>query len=123
MVSSGLTSFALGWKTILRALSGIGTVGKAGAAEDPIERLEVPMKWLVAGLVPTTIGLVILSWLAMGIHPVLGLISVLLSFALALVACRATGETDTTPIGAMGKITQLVSALLAPADKTINLMK
>ncbi len=122
MVSSGLTSFALGWKTILRALSGIGTVGKAGAAEDPIERLEVPMKWLVAGLVPTTIGLVILSWLAMGIHPVLGLISVLLSFALALVACRATGETDTTPIGAMGKITQLVYALLAPADKTINLM-
>lgn len=122
MVSSGLTSFALGWKTILRALGGIGKVGKAGGAVDPVERLEVPMKWLVAGLVPTTLGLVLLSWLAMGIHPVLGLISVLLSFALALVACRATGETDTTPIGAMGKITQFVYALLAPADKTINLM-
>ena len=34
-------------------------------------------------------------------------LAVVLSFALALVACRVTGETDTTPIGPMGKVTQL----------------
>ena len=39
-------------------------------------------------------------------------VAVLLSFALALVACRVTGETDTTPVGAMGKITQLVFGVL-----------
>jgi uncharacterized oligopeptide transporter (OPT) family protein len=77
---------------------------------------------MVMGLVPVTLGLMLLCWLAMGIHPLLGLLSVVLSFALALVACRATGETDTTPIGAMGKITQFVYAVLAPADKTVNLM-
>ena len=42
-------------------------------------------------------------------------IAVLLSFVLALVACRVTGETDTTPVGAMGKITQLTFGLSAPA--------
>jgi len=40
------------------------------------------------------------------------------------VACRATGETDTTPIGAMGKITQLLYAVLPGAKgiESINLM-
>ena len=42
-------------------------------------------------------------------------LAVVLSFALALVACRATGETDTTPIGAMGKITQLMFGALNSA--------
>jgi uncharacterized oligopeptide transporter (OPT) family protein len=47
---------------------------------------------------------------------------VLLSFALALVACRVTGETDTTPVGAMGKITQLTFGALSPGNVNVNLM-
>jgi uncharacterized oligopeptide transporter (OPT) family protein len=45
-----------------------------------------------------------------------------LSFALALVACRVTGETDTTPIGAMGKVTQLTFGALNPGNINVNLM-
>jgi uncharacterized oligopeptide transporter (OPT) family protein len=45
-----------------------------------------------------------------------------MTFLLAIVACRATGETDTTPIGAMGKITQLMFGVLAPSNITTNLM-
>src|SRR6185436_8094976 len=52
----------------------------------------------------------------------LGIFSVVMSFFLALVAARSTGETDITPIGAMGKITQLAYAALSPADATTNLM-
>ena len=37
-------------------------------------------------------------------------------------ACRATGETDTTPVGAMGKITQLTYGILAPSNIITNLM-
>jgi OPT oligopeptide transporter protein len=29
-------------------------------------------------------------------------LAVVMTFTLALVACRVTGETDTTPVGAMG---------------------
>jgi uncharacterized oligopeptide transporter (OPT) family protein len=38
------------------------------------------------------------------------------------VAARATGETDITPIGAMGKITQLAYGVIAPSNMTTNLM-
>ena len=39
-----------------------------------------------------------------------------------LVACRVTGETDTTPVGAMGKITQLTFGVLSPGNMNVNLM-
>ena len=46
----------------------------------------------------------------------------MLTFFLALVACRITGETDTTPIGAMGKVTQLIFGGLSPGNMNVNLM-
>ncbi len=123
MVSSGLTSFALGWRTIARALTQfVRRRTGADADADPVGHLEVPLSWMFIGGVPVTLGLVLLSWFAFGIAPWLGLVSVLLSLVIALVACRATGETDTTPIGAMGKLTQLIYAILAPAHIPTNLI-
>jgi uncharacterized oligopeptide transporter (OPT) family protein len=52
----------------------------------------------------------------------LGVLCVVMAFPLALVCCRATGETDTTPVGAMGKVTQLVYALVAKGNTLVNLM-
>jgi uncharacterized oligopeptide transporter (OPT) family protein len=121
MVTSGLTSFALGWRTILRAFTGLSKGGASGH-DAKLAAIEVPNSWFVVGLIPTTIGLVALSWFAFQISPLLGLVSVALSFAISLVASRATGETDTTPVGAMGKITQLIYAVLAPANGTANLL-
>lgn len=120
LVFSGLTSFGLGWKTIARAFTSFGKA--PSASDEKLAAIEVPVWWMVVGLVPTTIALVILSYLSFSIAPWLGVLSVVLSFALSLVACRATGETDTTPIGAMGKITQLTYAVLAPRNITANLM-
>jgi uncharacterized oligopeptide transporter (OPT) family protein len=77
---------------------------------------------MVYGLIPITIGLVAVCWFSFQIAPWLGLVSVALSFALSLVAGRATGETDTTPVGPMGKVTQLTFAILSPANVTVNLM-
>jgi OPT family oligopeptide transporter len=124
MVSSGLTQFAMGWRTIVRAFASMtqGRPAEPDDIESKMAAIEVPTSWMAIGLLPITLGLVGLCWFAMGINPLLGVFSVVMSFALALVACRATGETDTTPIGAMGKITQLVYAVLSPANPTVNLM-
>ncbi len=124
LVMSGLTSFALNWRQIVRAVMGARGAGGAGdqELEARMQAIEVPFSWMVIGVVPTTALLAVVCWLSMGIAPWLSVVSVVLSGALALVACRATGETDTTPIGAMGKITQFVYAVLSPADKTVNLM-
>src|SRR5690606_17192321 len=49
-------------------------------------------------------------------------LAVLLSYVLAIVAARVTGETGITPIGAMGQITQFAYGLVSPGNLTANLM-
>jgi uncharacterized oligopeptide transporter (OPT) family protein len=89
-----------------------------------MDAIEVPTSWLVIGLIPITLGLVAVQYFAFHIAVWLGLVSVAFSFVAALVCCRATGETDTTPIGAVGKLTQLLYAVLPGAKGivSINLM-
>lgn len=120
MVSSGLTAFALQWKTILRALGALKNNGHSELTQ--MNSIEVPFKWFLMGTIPLGIALALLEYFAFSISLPLGIISIVMSFFLALVACRATGETDITPIGAMGKISQLVFAGLSPANITTNLM-
>lgn len=131
MVSSGLLSFAMQWRTIARSFSGLGKLfgGKATARDDEMAAIETPASWFVLAQV---ISLIAITWLAhhsFNIPYWQSVLAVLMTFALALVACRVTGETDTTPIGAMGKIMQLTFGLMNPATKVgaqasmnINLM-
>jgi uncharacterized oligopeptide transporter (OPT) family protein len=65
---------------------------------------------------------VILGHLLFDIRWWMGVVAVLVTFVLSIVAARATGETDITPISAMGKITQLLYGVVAPSNMTTNLM-
>jgi len=71
------------------------------------------MSWFAAGQIVSFIALAWLGHASFGISVWESAIAVALSFWLALVACRVTGETDTTPVGAMGKVTQLIFGALA----------
>ncbi|HHN78972.1 MAG TPA: OPT family oligopeptide transporter, partial [Phycisphaerales bacterium] len=124
MVFSSLTAVAMGWRTLVRAFKGGAGPAEGATADDLTEmaKIEVPFAWFVLGMVPITIGLIILMMFAFEMSWWLGLISVVMTYPIALVCCRATGETDTTPIGAMGKVTQLVYAVLAKGQIVPNLM-
>jgi len=123
MVTSSLLGFALQWRTALRALTDVvGMFGGARRGDDPVAALEAPASWFVAGQIGAFAGLAWLGHRAFGMPYWQTALAVLLSFALALVACRVTGETDTTPVGAMGKITQLTFGALSPGNVNINLM-
>lgn len=121
MVSSGLLSFGLQWRTMARALGSLGSMFSSEGRSE-VERIEAPMSWFLAG---QAISLVALAWLA---HASFAMpywqsaLAVLFSFFLALVACRVTGETDTTPVGAMGKVTQLLFGAVSPGNMNVNLM-
>ena len=123
MVFSSLTQVALNWRTVSRAFLVFKKEERA-AIHDAVDAVEVPNSWLVIGLIPITIGLVIVQYFAFHIAVWLGLVSVAFSFVVSLVCCRATGETDTAPVGAMGKVTQLLYAVLPGAKgiASINLM-
>lgn len=127
MVFASLTTVALSWRTIVRSFTlfkkGANPADALGLTPEAVaiaRRIEVPMKWLVIGLVPIGLALIALQYAAFQIDPWLGAVAVSMSFILALVACRATGETDTTPIGAMGKVMQLTFAVLAKGQTIPN---
>jgi uncharacterized oligopeptide transporter (OPT) family protein len=124
MVSSGLLSFGLKWRTIARAFGGLTAIVGGGPRrdDDPLARIEVPATWFLAGTIFFGAACVLLGHALFGIAWWMGVLAVVVTFFLSIVAARATGETDVTPIGAMGKITQLVYGWLAPSNVTTNLM-
>jgi uncharacterized oligopeptide transporter (OPT) family protein len=121
MVSHGLTTFALQYKTIVRAFTRFGR-GSAKGGDDLAERVETPVAWFVIGTAIAGTAVVVLAWIAFDVPLHYGALAVFMTFFLALVACRATGETDITPIGAMGKIMQLTYGVLIPQNYSANLM-
>jgi uncharacterized oligopeptide transporter (OPT) family protein len=80
------------------------------------------MSWFVCGQVVSLIALCWLAKVSFAMPIWESVLAVAMSFFLALVACRVTGETDTTPTGAMGKVTQLIYGALNPGNMNINLM-
>jgi len=83
---------------------------------------EVPHSWFLGSAVLLSLGLMAVGAIAFDIPLVLGLLGVLLSFALAAVTCRATGETDITPSGPMGQVAQLLFGVLMPGNTLVNAM-
>jgi putative OPT family oligopeptide transporter len=124
MVTSGLFYFALQFKTIGRALTQALKKKASSEVESNAELKSVliPNSWFVGGTAVSGIAVMALLWLYFGTTLWMGFVAIALSFVLALVAARATGETDTTPVGAMGKITQLTYGVLAPSNMVTNLM-
>lgn len=125
MVTTGLLMFAMQWRTIGRALGGFGAIfsGKKAVLEkDELARIDVPASWFLTGTVLAGLGSIAVLHFFFGTTIWMGVFAVLMTFFLSLVACRATGESDITPIGAMGKITQLFFGVLAPSNITTNLM-
>ncbi|MCM2267952.1 MAG: OPT/YSL family transporter [Elusimicrobiales bacterium] len=124
MVTSGLFMFALQWRTVLRAFGGVTNIfhARPETAADPLAHIEVPATWFLTGTAFAGLGCIMVLHYAFQTSWWMGLVSVVLTFFLAIVAARATGESDITPIGAMGKITQLTFGVLAPSNMTTNLM-
>jgi OPT family oligopeptide transporter len=126
MVTSGLLAFALQWRSVLRALSGITTIfspqrrRERSADLEEMERIEVPGSWFAAGTAVGGIGVVSIAYFVFEMPLWMGILAVILSFFLALVACRVTGETDTTPVGAMGKVTQLMYGAITPKSMRVQ---
>ena len=122
MVSSGILAFLLQWKTIVRAFTGFSGKDGGSGNEELRAATEPPSSWFLLGTFASGIGVAWLASSAFNVPFLLGLVAVLMTFLLALVACRATGESDITPVGAMGKIMQLTFGTLIPQNASANLM-
>jgi len=123
MVAAALTSTALSWRAFVAAFrrGAERVVGTGGPDEEDRTRIVSRGAILFLLFVGMALALVLqivlfdIVWWAAAL-------GVLLTFLLATVAARVTGETDITPIGAMGKVTQLFFGIVAPGGVTANLM-
>lgn len=123
MVMSSFTALAFQWRTIGRAFSGIFPkkgAPKNDAGDDPVADVEVPMKWFVIGVIPSAIGLIITLHFAFNTAWYLGVLAIFLAGAFGLICARSCGEADTNPIGAMGKISQLIYSVMPGARGNVS---
>lgn len=125
MVTSALTSFAFSWRSIANTFRRRRPAGD-GAAPAAVTAVEwadsFVMRYFLAALVVVLAISVALQTALFAITPWIAALGVLTTFLLAIVAARVSGETNTTPVGAMGKVTQLMFAALSPGQPAPNLM-
>jgi len=124
MVMASFTSLAFQWRTIGRAFSSVfpkkGGNAISPADSDPVADVEVPMKWFVIGIIPAAIGLIITLHFAFNAAWYLGVLAIFLAGAFGLICARSCGEADTNPIGAMGKISQLIYSVMPGARGNVS---
>ena len=124
LVASGITTFALDWRSVARAFSGMGAafgLGRKGEGH-PIECIECPGWWFPAGFIALTpVVVALMAWLFQ-IPLWAGLIAVPLAMVMGFVAARVTGDTDITPTKALGPVTQLLFGVITPGNVPGNIM-
>ena len=122
MVVAGLLSFALRWRSIARAFSGLGAALGRASTRDPLREIEVPIRWFAIGAGVSGVACVVLTSSMFDVPLGWCVVAVLLAAILAVVAARVTGETDLTPMGPLGKVAQLTFGLGLPGRIVPNLM-
>lgn len=86
---------------------------------------QTPKTWVVSGLVASTLIAVVLIYIAFGpkgISPWATLLGIILASLFAILGVRALGETDLNPVSGIGKISQLIFALVQPGNVVANLI-
>jgi uncharacterized oligopeptide transporter (OPT) family protein len=124
MVSAGILSFALQWRSILSSFSSLKSLfgmKRVSQKESLIDKLEAPMSWFIWGQIFGFLGLAIMAHYTFHMAWWASALAVVMTFFLALVASRVTGETDITPTGAMGKVVQLTFGVVTPGSVDLNI--
>lgn len=108
MVVASLTSFAFSWRSMLNAFMGVKGADGDVKGTRSADTGEVTRKWFIIALGSALVLSLVLQISLFKILWWAAIAGVLLTFVLAIVAARVSGETNITPVGAMGKVTQLL---------------
>jgi OPT family oligopeptide transporter len=104
--------------------SAVASAGTVGGVDEPAHRLP-PSSAVIGGLILSSCFALFVMWYLFGvegIEPYTTLLAILLAFALSILAVRSLGQTDLNPVNGLGKISQLIFAVLQPHNLTANLV-
>lgn len=123
LVASGLTSFAIDYKSIARSFTGLTRIFGGGRKSDEgIATLECPDWWFPAGFAVLAPFVVLLMVWLFQIPLWAAVIAIPLAVVMGFVAARVTGETDVTPTKALGPVTQMLYGVMTPGNLSGNIM-
>jgi putative OPT family oligopeptide transporter len=96
--------------------------GKRDESADVLADVELPLSVSVVGIPLLGVVVVWMAYSYFNVAPWLSIIALVMVFGFCLIAINSTGLTSITPIGAMGKLTQLTFGALAPFNRVVNLI-
>ncbi len=119
MTVAGLVGFAGHGR---RMLGRLWAARRVRRTDDPLADLDVPRRWVLGGFAAAGTGCVALQVGLLGMPVLVAVAAVVLAVGLTVVAARVTGETDSTPMGPLGKVAQLCGGALVPGQVAPSLM-
>ncbi|EJD48943.1 OPT superfamily oligopeptide transporter [Auricularia subglabra TFB-10046 SS5] len=92
--------------------------------DEPPERL-VPVKWVLGGVAGSIVLGTFLVWLVFGNEGIKAWATVIgfgIGCLLSVLGVRALGETDLNPVSGLGKVSQLLFAVIQPRNVVANIV-
>jgi OPT family oligopeptide transporter len=122
MTAASLYSFFSKPGIVTSAIRGVFGRRDEKHQSDVLSDIELPPRVFIFGI-PLLGGVVVaLAALFFDVKVWMGVLAIPLIFVFTLIGVNSTGLTSITPIGALGKLTQLTFGVLAPGNITTNLM-
>ncbi len=119
MTTASLFAFFAKPQILLSAFKGL--LRKKRQAEDCLKHIELPLGVSLVGIPIVGAYLVWIANWFFGVEYWMGAIAVPMVFVFTLIGVNSTALTSITPTGALGKITQLAYAGIAPGNITTNI--
>jgi uncharacterized oligopeptide transporter (OPT) family protein len=114
LIASGLTALALKWDVLARTFKNLS------AGRSDVE--EFPMRWTVIGVALSSLALIIVQKVSLGLPAWITLTAIVLSLPLMLVGLRVLGETNWGPISQLTNTMQAVFGALVPGNLAVNML-
>ncbi|KAK9902795.1 hypothetical protein WJX75_006292 [Coccomyxa subellipsoidea] len=118
MLGDSLTSLSLLVITSTKCSKG----GSEEAERERDECAPIPTSWWVGGLAASTVLCTAVMVPLLGLRLYEPAAAVAVALLVALLAVRALGQTDLNPVSGVGKLSQVVFALIAPRQVVPNLV-
>lgn len=113
LIASGLTALALKWDVLKRTFTNL-----SAKADDR----SFPLSWTAIGIALSSIALITVQKVSLGLPIWITVIAILLSAPLMLVGLRVLGETNWGPISQLSNTMQAIFGALVPGNLTANML-
>jgi putative OPT family oligopeptide transporter len=120
MTTASLAAFFSKPRLVFTAFRGV--IPSSRRAADPLAHIELPIWVSVVGIPLIGIVVLIIAHRFFAISYGAAALSVPLAIVFTVIAVNSTGLTSITPIGALGKLTQLTYGVISPGNMTTNIM-